>query len=128
MDVFFNKAFYRELKKSYIPDERLDNAINEIINGNAVSLGHKLFKKRIGSLTKGKRGSYRAIAFYKIRDKIIFIYLFSKNEQDNISKNQMKGLIILSEYYNKLDVLKIKKLVRIRELIPYETRKSGQNS
>lgn len=61
-----NKVFAHFLKKADIGEENLNVAIGEIVYGNFIPLGYKLFKKRIASPHKGKRGSYRSILYYLI--------------------------------------------------------------
>ena len=86
MIICINNVFARLFKKATITDESMDQAIREVLQGSCVALGHKLYKKRIPSRTKGKRGAYRS------GDLMVFIYLFAKNDRENITPKEMKEL------------------------------------
>ncbi len=45
---------------------------------------------------RGKRGSLRTIIAYKAGDRAFCIYVFAKNEKDNIRKDELEGLKKLS--------------------------------
>jgi len=82
-------------------------------------LGHKLYKTRIGSPFKGKRRSYRAIVYYKLGSRLIFLHLYAKNEKASISNSEMKGFILLSKDLDRLTDQDIRQLLTINELGRY---------
>ncbi len=118
--IFKTKAFERFFLKEKIDNSVLDNVIRELMYTGKGGLGHKLFKARIGSPFKGKRGSYRAIVYYKIKSTIIFLHLYAKNEKATISPNEMKGFILLSKDLDRLTDKDFQQLVHLKELVRYE--------
>jgi hypothetical protein len=102
MIVCLNKVFARLFKKADIDDENINEAIREIVHGNCIPLGHKLFKKRIASRYQGKRGAYRGILYYRSGDLMVFMYLFAKNDRENITPKEMKELILIARLYDTL--------------------------
>ena len=103
MIVCLNRVFARLLKKASIENDNINEAISEIVQGNCIPLGHKLFKKRIGSQFQGKRGAYRSILYYRNGELMVFVYLFAKSDRENITYKEMKELIQLARLYDTLD-------------------------
>lgn len=118
-----NKVFARFYKKADINDEDFNEAISEIVQGNCIPLGHKLFKKRIASRYQGKRGAYRGILYYRSDDLMVFMYLFAKNDRENITPKEMKELILIARLYDTLQGQAIEKAIN-KEILKrwtYET-------
>jgi hypothetical protein len=120
LEVYLGRRFNHDFLKARIPKDKFNEAIKEIILGSCDSLGHKLFKKRIGGPGRGKRGSFRSIAYYRDENLLIFIDLFGKNEKENISEQEKKGLVLLSKEFDLLTKPKIEILVKSEKLIAYE--------
>ena len=57
----------------------------------AVSLGHQLYKVRMGSggSNRGKSGGFRMIIFFRKKDVLIPITLFAKNERADMEKREI---------------------------------------
>jgi hypothetical protein len=121
--AYKTKAFERLVRKEDIEEESLHNAIIEILSSNHGSLGHKLYKKRIGSRFRGKRGSHRAIVYYKMGTRIIFLHLYAKNEKADLNPSEMKGFIMIARDLDRLTENNIERLVEQHELVRcnYET-------
>jgi hypothetical protein len=100
-----SKKFSKWASDNGLSNDDLNNAINEISQGLCeATLGGHLYKKRIATNGKGKRGGARTIVCYKKGDRAIFLHGFAKNETDNISKKELeafrelaKNLINLSQ-------------------------------
>lgn len=99
------KDFAKWAKKQKIGDWVLVKAVEEMNSGLLGDrLGSYVFKKRIGVGGKGKRAGARTIICFKREKVAIFMYGYSKNEQTDITPNELemlrefsKGLIELSE-------------------------------
>lgn len=66
-------------------------------------LGGFLLKKRIAAPGRGKSGSYRVILAYRQADRLVFLYGFAKNEQENITKADKIVLHQLAALYMNPD-------------------------
>ncbi len=68
--------------------------MKEVASGlTGVALGGNLFKKRVAVGSKGKSGGLRTIiVFMDSSEKIFCIYLYAKNEKDNISSTELEAL------------------------------------
>ncbi|MBN2617323.1 MAG: type II toxin-antitoxin system RelE/ParE family toxin [Spirochaetales bacterium] len=84
------KWFNNWAVKNKIDNSTLNEGISNLENQlSAINLGSNLFKVRIARKGSGKSSGYRTIIVYKANEKAIFIYGFSKNEQENINKTEL---------------------------------------
>ena len=75
MKILITKHFSKWAKKNLLSHDILKKAALEIFEGNiGSSLGHHLFKKRIGIQGQGKRSAARAIVFYQVNNKLIYVH------------------------------------------------------
>jgi len=85
------KWFNKWAKKNDVTDYSLLKTIENISNNlGTVELGEGLYKVRMPRLGQGKSGGFRTIVVFKEADIAIFIYAFSKNEKDNLDKEELK--------------------------------------
>ena len=69
--------------------------------GNLIPGGGGLRKIRWGAKGRGKRGGVRVIYYWAVKqDRILMLMMYAKNEQDNLTAEQLKVLrrIIEEEY------------------------------
>ena len=91
--VFKTREFTRWANKEKVLDKALIALIHEMEAGqNEVSLGGRIYKKRIALEGRGKRGGARVIVAYIANDRSFFIYGFSKNEIENITIKRLDAL------------------------------------
>lgn len=98
------KWFNKWAKKNTLPDKSLLKTLNNISNNlGTVNLGFGLYKVRTPKIGQGKSGSFRTIVVLKKSEIAIFVYGFSKNDKDNLDKEELK-------YFKRLakDLLEIK--------------------
>lgn len=121
MRLFKTKIFDKWAKEKKISDQALINAIREMDLGLCeANLGGNLYKKRIAMHGKGKSGSYRTIVAFKRTDNSFFVYGFSKNKRDNISKREELALkkyaTLLLNYTNQEinDAIETKGLIEVK--------------
>jgi hypothetical protein len=112
MDIYLTRLFARLLKKSGILPANVNRAIRELLDDRATPLGHKLYKQRIGSRGRGKSGAYRSIAYYRRGELVIFVYLFAKNDQANLTDKQADELRLLARDLDRLGDEEINAMVR----------------
>lgn len=97
------KWFDKWTKKNSVSDGELLKTIENISNNLGTSdLGNGLYKTRMPRSGQGKSGGFRTIVVFKEAEIAIFVYGFSKNEKENLDKNELK-------YFKKLakDLLKL---------------------
>jgi hypothetical protein len=117
--VYLTRDFDRSLSSLRIPARKFNKAIQEIIAGSSASLGHKIHKKRVGGPGSGKRGGYRTISYYRIGNLIIFLYLYAKNQKDDIDDDEKTAFFKTAKEMDKLRQSHIDKLVNMGKLIRY---------
>jgi len=79
-------------------------------------LGAGLFKKRVAFPGKGKRGGWRTLLGFQAGEKAFFLYVFAKNNLENIDDSELKALKFLAKYYLALKPDDIEKALRCGEL------------
>jgi hypothetical protein len=98
MRIFKNKMFFKWARSENLTDSILLKAVKEIdqglIDGN---LGGNLIKKRMARKGQGKRGGFRTIVVFQKGHRTFFVYGFTKNQRDNISEQEEKGLKKLAQ-------------------------------
>ena len=90
MKVFKTRWFARFARQEKIADDGLREAIVRAERGLIdADLGGGLIKQRVARQGQGRSGGYRVIVAYRLRDRAIFFYGFSKSEMENITQNQL---------------------------------------
>ena len=122
MKYLKNKWFQREFKDFGLDDEDIKLVLDDIFKGRAIPLGFKMYKIRGAKEGRGKSGGFRNIFFWKRDELIIFCLVYPKNMQDNIGSDAYKTLKTLSEMYDDLTEVEIKKQIELKNLteIKYE--------
>jgi len=86
MKIYETKWFARWRRKQAIPDDALCTAVGEIEQGlSDGNLGGSLYKKRVPTLGRGKRGSYRTLLAFKAKNRAIFIFGFPKTLETTLT-------------------------------------------
>lgn len=80
-------------------------------------LGGSLLKKRIPKGSRGKSGGFRTIVAYRQHDRLVFLYVFGKNERDNITEQERVALSEIGDEYMRLPPDKLEELVAKGTLI-----------
>jgi len=93
ISFFKTKWFSREARKALISDRELCSAIRQVMLGQAVDLGGGVFKKRLG------KNLYRSILVAKGRRYWVYVYLFAKKDQANISARDLTDFRALADLY-----------------------------
>ena len=112
------RGFARAARKEGISDHALVHAAQEIDGGLIdARLGGCLIKTRLARTGGGKRGGYRLIIAYRQRDRVICLFLFGKNERDNISSRELHALLLVGEGYVSATPDQLAALIATGELI-----------
>ena len=93
MRVFKEKGFSRFQRKEGIRDEALCKSVRGAMAGLIeADLGHGLIKQRVARASQGKRGSYRTIIAYRVKQRAVFLFGFAKSRKANIDPDELKEL------------------------------------
>lgn len=118
MKIYKHYQFNKWMKQVGLLDQNLKEAVTEIVSGLVdADLGQGVLKKRIALPGRGKSSGARTIVAFKTDHRTIFIYGFSKNEKDNISKNDEIQLKQLAKTYLAFTEQQIKNAIKIGDLI-----------
>ncbi len=97
MRVFKGKAFGRFARKERIADATLCGAVDAASRGLIdADLGGGVIKQRIARSGEGKSGGYRSIVLFRQGDKAFFVHGFAKNDQANLSKDEVRAFKLLA--------------------------------
>lgn len=117
MRIFKYRTFNQWSKKQKISDSVLVKAIENIESGlSNVNLGSGLYKHRIARKGEGKRGGYRIIFAFKLQNRAIFMYGYSKNKLTNLSSKEEIVLKKLAGIYLEISDNNIDLLIEKNEL------------
>ena len=118
LKIFKTKSFNKWAKKLCLTDRALIKAVEEIEKGLLeANLGGNLYKKRVATATKGKRGGLRTLLAYKKGKVIFFIYGFEKGQKENISDQDEEYLKSSAEVYLGFDDKTIQAAISIGSLV-----------
>ncbi|WP_296187004.1 type II toxin-antitoxin system RelE/ParE family toxin [Pseudomonas sp. UBA1879] len=107
--VFKTKGFAVTASNAKISDAELCAAIREVWKGQADDLGGGIWKKRLN------RNRHRSIILAKGRSYWIYQFLFAKQAQSNISKNELHAFRKLAKAYEGLNAVQIQQLLDRRD-------------
>ena len=100
MRTFKNKRFTKFARKQGISDEQLLEVVRRAETGQIdADLGGGVIKQRIERQGQGKRGGYRTIMLYRSQERAFFVYGFAKNEQENISGEELAVIREMATLY-----------------------------
>jgi hypothetical protein len=86
MRLFATKEFARQARKNRVRDEDLKEAVQRAEEGLVdATIGAHLIKQRVAREGKGRSGGYRTIIFLKEGDRAVFLHMFEKSQQANLT-------------------------------------------
>ena len=116
------KKFVNEAQKSNVTDEMLSETLALILETNIdgrqrSSLGAGLYKLRLATNEgRGKSGGSRTILAFKTEHRIIWLYMFTKNDKGNITTSELGKLKLLADILLELSDDEINRLIKLGEL------------
>lgn len=91
--IFVTRWMARFVRKSRIDDALLIEAIERAEEGLIdADLGGGIIKQRVGRPGQGRSGGYRTLIAFRSGEISVFIFGFAKNEQDNISRDNLRNM------------------------------------
>jgi hypothetical protein len=114
--LFKAKGFAIQAGKAWISDEELREAFIEMLDGQAVNLGGRVWKKRLNS------NRHRSLVLAKGGRYWVYQVLFAKQDRSNISSAELIELRTLAKTYAELTDMQVRRLVDTKEFveIPHE--------
>jgi hypothetical protein len=83
----------RFVRHERIDDADLIEAIERAGRGLIdADLGGGLIKQRVARAGQGRSGGFRMVVAYRMRDRAVFLYGFSKSARDNIEDDELQTL------------------------------------
>ena len=108
--VFKSSAFAKIARKADIEDEVLCTAIREVMNGQCDDLGGGVFKKRLN------KNLHRSIILAKGGRLWVFVFLFAKQDRENIQDDELRDFRMLAKAYENLADKQLTQLVKDKSL------------
>ncbi len=124
MIILKNRLFAEWADELKITDSALVDAMDEMTKGlYEANLGGHIYKKRIAIGHRGKSGGARVIIAFKVHEKAIFIYGFSKNKKGNITKKEEEALKALAKVYFSYNDTQIRHAIKTGKFIEVKHEK-----
>lgn len=105
MRVFKAKGFARSARKAGIQDKELCKAARELEEGKGEDLGGNVWKKRL------QENRSRSIVASKPGHFWLFIYLFAKNDRENIDRDELEAFRKLSKDLGSKEIAELETLL-----------------
>jgi hypothetical protein len=119
--ILKSREFDRDARKDGLTDKALRKAAAEIESGLVdARLGGFLVKKRVAKAGRGKSAGFRVIVAHRQSDRLVCLFMFQKNERDNISDRERIALSELGDQYMGLTAEKLMQLIANGTLIEVE--------
>jgi len=109
--TFKTAWFAKAAKKARIDDAELCEAIQQVIQGQAIDLGGGVFKKRLN------KNSHRSIILARGGSYWVYEFLFAKKDLANIDDNELINFKRLAKAYEGLSENQINKLLKNKALV-----------
>lgn len=114
-DVYLTKEFARQARRSGVSDAALIEAVDRVEAGHVdADLGGGLVKQRVARPGKGRSGGFRTVIAYRKGSRAIFLHMFAKNAQANLSALELEALKEIAKPLLKLSDKELKGLVQMR--------------
>ena len=101
--IFLETSLFTEQVTAAMSDETYQGLQTFLLENPAAGdlLQHSggLRKIRWAGSGRGKRGGSRIIYYWNLGDKILMIYIYQKNERENLSQEQLRIMRTIVETY-----------------------------
>lgn len=122
--VYKHKQFAKWASKHLLDDKMLMRAAKEVCGGFfEANIGKYLYKKRLASKTKGKRGGLRTVIAFKKNNRVFYIYGYSKSKKANISQIELQASTKLAYDLINLSEINLTALLQRKILIEVKNEK-----
>ena len=108
---FKTKAFTKLAAESRIEDVELLRSGSDLTQGKGISLGDGVWKKRLN------KNMHRSIVIEKAADWWFFIYLYAKNDRENITRAEEAAFKLLATQYAAMNERQLDDLLATKEVL-----------
>lgn len=108
---FKTKAFAKLAAKAQILDEELLRAGKHLAEGKGDNLGGNVWKKRLN------KNMHRSIVVEKVGDHWFFVYLYAKNDRENIDQAEEAAFKRLATLFAAMSSAHLDDQIKIKELL-----------
>jgi hypothetical protein len=102
--VFKVRGFTRFQRKEGMGDKALCKAVRDatarLIDAD---LGHGLIKQRVARPGQGKRGGYRTIIAFRVKDRAVFLFGFAKSRKADLEPDELADLVKVGARWLRAD-------------------------
>jgi hypothetical protein len=113
--VYLSKEFARLARRSDLADAALLEAVGRADAGTVdADLGAGLIKQRVARPGKGRSGGFRTILAYRRGERAIFLHMFAKSQQANLSAVELELYQDLARVFDALTEHQLDALVSER--------------
>jgi len=120
--VFTTRWFQRFIRKEGIADATLLEAVARAEHGQIdADLGGGVIKQRIARPGQGKSSGYRTIIVFRHGDRAVFMYGFTKGEQENLRVDEEKTFKAAAKHILALTETQLTELVRAGDIVEVKT-------
>lgn len=121
MRAYQTHEFSRLARKAGVTDKKLREAVRKIKEGKIdADLGSHLIKQRVSQGRGGRSGSHRAIIAHKVGTRIVFLHLFAKRDQDNLTDAEEEAYSKAGKLLASLTDEAVEKLLKTKKWIEIE--------
>jgi hypothetical protein len=118
MRAYKTKEFARLARKGGVDDPSLRQAIARAETGLIdATIGKFLIKLRVARQNEGRSGGFRTIAFHRQGDRVVFLHLFAKNAQGNLTNAELAAYREFAKHLAALTAEQISKLIEQKKWI-----------
>lgn len=116
MDRFYlSKEFARLARRAGVDDEAMQSAITRAEQGTIdADLGGNLIKQRVARPNQGRSGGFRTVLAYRRGKRAVFLHLFDKGRQSNLTSIEQDRYRSIAEAIDALSNEQLDELVAIR--------------
>jgi hypothetical protein len=116
--VYATSEFRRLARREGIEDRRLCEAAERAARGLIdADLRAGLIKQRVARVGQGRHGGFRALAAYRAGYRCVFLYVFAKNERDNIGDDELAHWRKVAAAYLQMSSERLDELIQIKEVM-----------
>lgn len=119
LKIFVTRFFDKQARRVDLTDRALVEAVMRAERGLVdAKVGRLLIKQRVPRPGQGRSGGFRTIIAYWKGDLAVFVFVFAKSAQPNLSDRALTSMEALAETFEGLSAAEVRELVKEGEWRP----------